>query len=233
MNPDLSWADTLVHLRQKLIHIFIIMGLGFFIAWLFSGLIIERLKEDLLPEEATLIVTTPLEYVMVKIEVSLIFSVLLALPFIIYWTLRRFNIIQRKVSILLWGLGALTLLLIGFSFTYFFLLPVALKILTSLPLQAGITPFFTIGPFILFIVLTTLVFSIVFELPLVITWMAINGVVSIDSLKEKRKHVYVGIFVLSAIITADPTPVSQIFLSLPLIFLYEVSIIAAKIFVRR
>jgi len=78
-----------------------------------------------------------------------------------------------------------------------------------------------------------ILFSLVFELPLIVTWLSINGYVSSSTLKEKRKHVIVGIFILTAIITADPTPFSQVLLSLPLVALYEISIHVAGVFEKR
>jgi len=84
-----------------------------------------------------------------------------------------------------------------------------------------------------FIIISILLFSIVFELPLIVTYLSIKGFVSSRTLKEKRKHVIVGIFILTAIITADPTPFSQILLSLPLVLLYEISIWFASFFERR
>jgi sec-independent protein translocase protein TatC len=56
--------------------------------------------------------------------------------------------------------------------------------------------------------------------------------VNVETLKARRKYVYVLIVLVAALITADPTPVSQLLLSGPLIFLYEVSIIISGI-VRR
>lgn len=234
MAEEINLFDILIQLKQKIVKIAIIVALGFTIAWFLTDPIIGRIKADLLPEEATLIVTTPLEYVMVKIQISLVLSILLALPFMLYWISRRFNIkVKKKSAFVAWLCGALILFLVGFSFTYLLLLPIAIRVLTSFTTEAGILAFFSINQFIFFVVLTTLVFSLVFELPLVVTWLAINEIVGVETLKEKRKHMYVGVFIVSAIITADPTPVTQILLALPLIFLYEVGILTAKIFTRK
>jgi sec-independent protein translocase protein TatC len=107
---------------------------------------------------------------------------------------------------------------------------VAIGILTSLSIEAGVSAFFSINQFVLFAFITTIIFSAVFELPLLVSWLAINGIVSIQTLKEKRKHVYVGVFILAAVITADPTIISQVLLAIPLIILYELSIISARVF---
>jgi len=222
----MNWTEILYQVKKKLTYLAIFLAVGFIALWFLADKIILRIKADLLPKEATLIVTSPMEYVMVKIQISLILGVLIALPIFAAILLRRANI---KIGII-WLIFALALFGVGFSFTYFFLLPLAIKILTSFALEAGIETFFSLSQFILFAALTTVIFSFIFELPLVVSWLAIKGIVSVATLKEKRKHVYVGVFIVAAIITADPTPFSQILLAIPLIFLYEVSILAAKIF---
>lgn len=234
MDTGANWAGLLYLLKQKLKYFVIIAATGFGIAWFLADYIILRIKSDLLPIEANLIVTTPIEYIMVKIQIALILGILLLLPFLVYWITKRFDIkiVKRKSAFVVWSAAALILFLIGFSFSYFLLLPVAIKILTSFTTEAGVLPYFSISSFMIFVVLTMLIFSLIFELPLVVTWLAINRIVYIETLKERRRYVYVGIFVLDAIITADPTPVSQILLSLPLILLYEASIVVARIFVK-
>ena len=119
---------------------------------------------------------------------------------------------------------------VRFNFTYFLLLPVAISVLTGFATDAGVSTFFSVNKFIIFTVISVILFALVFELPLVVSWLTINGFVSVETLKEKRKHVWVGVFILTALITADPTPVSQVLLSLPVIILYEFSILSSRIF---
>jgi len=228
-------AGAIAMLKKKVMFFAVILVLGFAVAWLLSDPIIFRIKKDLLPERATLIATTPLEVVMVKIQISVVLAALFLLPFILQTILSNLRLKTRfrVTSIFVWGCAAVLLFLIGFSFTYFFLLPVAITVLTSFTAQADILPLFSINQFVFFAVVTTLIFSLVFELPLVITWLAINNLVQIETLKEKRRFVYVLVVIVAAVITADPTPVSQCLLSVPLIFLYEMSILSASIIVRK
>jgi len=206
---------------------------GFGLFWFISDYIIERIKEDLLPQEAILIVTSPMEYVLVKIQISLVLGALFAMPFFAAMLLKRFKIsIKRKKSFIIWLLAGVTLFAMGFAFTYLLLLPVAINILTSLAIGADLSAFYSINQFVLFAFITTIIFSAVFEFPLLVSWLAINGIVSLQTLKEKRKHVYVGVFVLTAVITADPTFISQVLLAIPLIILYELSLLSARLFAK-
>jgi sec-independent protein translocase protein TatC len=171
---------------------------------------------------------------MVKLQMSLLFGIFFALPFVAYWVIqrlkRRYEI--NTISLAIWGVAALLLFEIGFAFTYFLILPTAYKILVGLTTSAEILPLFSINQFMFFTVVSLLLFSLSFEFPLVVTWLTIKGVVTVDTLKEKRKYVYVLIVFVAAIITADPTPFSQLLLSGPLIFLYEVSILVSGIIKR-
>jgi sec-independent protein translocase protein TatC len=74
-----------------------------------------------------------------------------------------------------------------------------------------------------------LAFGLVFELPLVITFMAKLGIVSIDFLKKNRKYALLLFFAGAAILT-PPDVITQVLMAMPLMVLYEISIIGAKIF---
>jgi sec-independent protein translocase protein TatC len=74
-----------------------------------------------------------------------------------------------------------------------------------------------------------LAFGLVFELPLVITFLAKLGIVSVSFLKKNRKYALLLFFVGAAILT-PPDVVTQIMMALPLMVLYEISIVGARIF---
>jgi sec-independent protein translocase protein TatC len=226
---EINWAGIIHEGRQRIKRLMILAGVGFMVFWFISDIIVQRIKTDLLPQEATLIVTSPMEYVMVKIQISVVLGVLSALPFFFFMVARRFGLGIKKRRFILWVMSGILLFTLGFSFTYILLLPIAVQILTNLSVEAGLSAFFSINQFIFFAFITTILFSSVFELPLLVTWLAVNHLVSIETLKERRRHIYVAVFILTAIITADPTPVSQVLLALPLIVLYEVSILVARV----
>ncbi|MFQ6105619.1 MAG: twin-arginine translocase subunit TatC [Candidatus Hydrothermarchaeaceae archaeon] len=228
--PELNWAGLLHALKKKLVYIVLFTVLAFSLFWFLSDLIIQQIKVDMLPASVTLIETSLLEYVMVKLQISLMLSVFAALPLVVLIVLRTLKIKLRKKSIVKWLFAGFVLFALGFSFTYFLLLPGAIKILTSLAIEADIVPLFSISQFMVFIVLTLVIFSSVFELPLAVSWLALRGIVSVETLRKKRRHVWVATLVFTAIVTADPTPFSQILLSIPLLILYEVSIISASLF---
>jgi len=80
--------------------------------------------------------------------------------------------------------------------------------------------------------MTTLSGGLVFQLPVVIYFLAKLGLVTPGSLKQYRKHAIVGVLILSAIIT-PPDVTSQVLVTLPLLVLYEISIQIARVVVRK
>jgi sec-independent protein translocase protein TatC len=77
-----------------------------------------------------------------------------------------------------------------------------------------------------------LAFGICFQLPVALTLMARVGLVSSEGLKKNRKYVMVGVFAIAAILT-PPDPISQIGLGIPILLLYELSIIAVSFIEKR
>ncbi|MDP6459441.1 MAG: twin-arginine translocase subunit TatC, partial [Candidatus Hydrothermarchaeota archaeon] len=133
MLEEVNWVGVLHEGRRRVTRLAIFVGIGFGVFWFLSDYIVARIKADLLPQEASLIVTSPMEYVMVKIQISLIMGVLTTLPFFAAMLFRRFRFrIKRKLTLLIWLLAGITLLAVGFVFTYMILLPLAIKVLTSL-----------------------------------------------------------------------------------------------------
>ncbi len=116
------------------------------------------------------------------------------------------------------------LFLIGISFGYFVVTPLAVNFLFSWTISPEIQNTIRLGSYIRTVVMTSLSAGIVFELPVVIYFLAKAGIVTKSLLKEYRKHAIVGFFVLSAVIT-PPDMISQFLVAIPLISLYEISII--------
>ncbi len=227
---EINWAEMLYIAKKRFILLVGVVFAGFLLFWWLTDPIIANIKSHLLPSEARLAVRSPLELVMVKVELSFLFSALLALPVLAFMIIRRLHLKFNVVSLAVWLSVAVLLFLFGFSFTYFLLLPITIRVLTEFATGANIIPLYSLEQFVLFVVLTTFVFSIVFDLPVVISWLAIRGYVAVESLQRWRRGVYVAIFIIAAVITADPTPLTQVLLAMPLIILYEASILSAKIF---
>jgi len=242
---EFSLAIVASQIKKRMAQSATIITAGFLVGFSFSNAIIKKISEDLIPQElmkayfnpclstTPLVSTTPTEVVMVRLQIAILIALALYLPFLAFWVFKavteRFEIKITRKSLAAWLTAAAGLFAFGFSLTYFLILPQAVKILTAMTAEANIIPLFSINDFMFFAVASLIIFSISFEFPLILTWLSMRGLISQQVLKERRRYVYVGIVFIAAVITADPTPVSQLLLSGPLIFLYEVSVIIAGI----
>ena len=116
----------------------------------------------------------------------------------------------------------------GSFFGYFVVFPFGFKFFLGFASEI-IRPLPSMREYLSFSAKLLLAFGLVFELPLFITFLAKLGLVSIEFLKKNRKYALLLFFVGAAILT-PPDVVTQIMMALPLILLYEISIIGAKIF---
>jgi len=119
------------------------------------------------------------------------------------------------------------LFFIGISFGYFMIAPLAINFLINYTISPDVVNQIRLGSYISNVVLICLSTGIVFELPLLIYFLSRMGVITPKLMKKYRKHAVVFFFIASAIIT-PPDVFSQILVALPLLFLYEISIIISR-----
>jgi sec-independent protein translocase protein TatC len=95
------------------------------------------------------------------------------------------------------------------------------------------SPYIRIGNYITLVTRLLLVIGIVFEIPVVTTFLSRLGIVTPQWLAGKRKWAFIGAFILAAIITPTMDPINQSLVAVPLVVLYEISIILSRIVYRR
>ena len=120
----------------------------------------------------------------------------------------------------------------GVAFGYFILIPPATRFLLSFGADIA-SPEIRIGNYISLITRLLLSIGLVFELPVITTFLARLGVITSSWLASKRKISIILAFILAAIITPTFDPINQTLVAAPLIILYEMSIWLAKLVQRR
>ena len=170
----------------------------------------------------------------IRLKASLIAGILIGIPVIFYeiwkYILPAINLKDRSF-IRLSIMGAIFLFYAGISFTYFFVLPFAIKMLL------GFTPIDmtnTIGAskYLSFVMIFSLGMGIMFELPIVIMILTRIGLISPALLIRKRKYAIILIWIIAAMIT-PPDALTQLMLAMPIMLLYELSILISKITIKR
>lgn len=166
------------------------------------------------------------------IWVSLIAGFILAFPYVLYEFWRfvapGLKSSERRYSRWVLFFGGI-LFLMGVSFGYYLIVPLSLQFLGSYTISDEISNLIDLNSYISTVSTVTLATGIIFELPVVIYFLARSGLVTAEFLRKYRRHAIVLILVLSAVIT-PPDVASQILVSFPIFILYEISIrIAARL----
>jgi sec-independent protein translocase protein TatC len=230
----IPFTAHLEELRKRLIVCFIAVGIGFVAAYGFKEKLFQVLTVPLvrvMKSGDTLIFTNLPEAFFTYLKVSLLAGLMLAAPVILYqfWMFVAPGLYQRERRVLLPIVFLSTLFFLGGAlFGYFIVFPWGFQFFLGFATE-HIRPLPSMREYLSFSAKLLLAFGIVFEMPLVLTAMARLGIVSVGFLKKNRKYAILLFFTGAAILT-PPDVVTQIMMALPLMLLYEVSIIGARVF---
>ncbi|HIH44664.1 MAG TPA: preprotein translocase subunit TatC [Candidatus Methanoperedenaceae archaeon] len=234
--PYENIAAVLALLRKRLLYLGIAFGLGVIISFPFMPELIRKVKTDLLPEGASLIYLQPVEVLMLEFKLSAIFGILCALPLAAYYVYRMYRRVRRgKTSLtgiftrLLAIVIVIELFLAGAAYSYFVMMPFFLNFLYQDALSAGAIAYYSVHEFIYFIIMTTIIFGLSFELPVLLVVLARSGIANVGVLSKYRRHAYVILLLVAAWVTPGPDIFSQMMLAVPFIVLFEAGIIAARV----
>jgi sec-independent protein translocase protein TatC len=236
-DEKLPFTTHLEELRKRLIICFIAVGIGFCICYAFSKRLFEILMRPLLtamPPDEKLIYTGLPEAFFTYLKVAFLAGILLAVPIIMYqfWMFIAPGLYHKEKR---WALPIVFLssvfFLGGALFGYFVVFPFGFKFFMGFASEA-IKPLPSMKEYLSFSTKLLFAFGIVFELPLFITFLAKLGIVDVPFLKAKRKYAILLFFVFASILT-PPDVITQVMMAGPLILLYEVSILGARMFGKR
>jgi sec-independent protein translocase protein TatC len=177
----------------------------------------------------------PTEALFASIKVSFLAAVVLSLPVIFYqcWKFIEPALLPREQrwAIPLFFLAGV-LFLLGLVFCNLVILPLVIDLFVSFGLDRDITPQLSVGTYIDFNVKFLLIFGCAFEMPLAMTLLAMAGIVPAGRFAHYRKHAIVSCLIVSAIVTPDATLFTMLLMAVPMMVLYEVGILGARLFGR-
>ena len=231
-NEKQPFLGHLEELRNRLIVCAIAIGIGFVISYIFSKQLFSFLilpLTEVLPADSHLIFTNLPEMFIAYIKVALIAGIILAIPVIFYelWMFLAPALYRREKGYLIpFVLFSSILFLVGSLFGYFVVFPYGFKFFIGFATE-DIQALPSVKQYFSFTIRLLLAFGVVFELPVVVFFMTKIGLITPDSMKRFRKFAILSSFILSAILT-PPDVATQIMMALPIIILYEVSILISK-----
>ncbi len=231
-NEKQPFLAHLEELRNRLIVCAIAIGIGFVISYIFSKQLFSFLilpLTEVLPADSHLIFTNLPEMFIAYIKVALIAGIILAIPVIFYelWMFMAPALYRREKGYLIpFVLFSSILFLVGSLFGYFVVFPYGFKFFIGFATE-DIQALPSVKQYFSFTIRLLLAFGVVFELPVVVFFMTKIGLITPDSMKRFRKFAILSSFILSAILT-PPDVATQMMMALPIIILYEVSILISK-----
>lgn len=167
---------------------------------------------------------------LIHLWISVFAGIIVAIPYIIFeiWRFVKPALYQNEQK---YTRGAVFwssfLFLVGISFSYFLIVPLAVMFLGSYNVSASVENQIALTSYISTVVSLTFAVGIVFELPIFVFFLTKVGILTPDFMRKNRKVMYVVVLIIAAIIT--PADVfSQILVAIPLVGLYEVSILISK-----
>jgi sec-independent protein translocase protein TatC len=228
-NPLTAHIQTI---KKRLIIIGATILVALMVAFTFSAEMVAWLNR---PFPNQLVFYGPTEALFASIKVSFLAAVLVSLPVIFYqfWKFVEPALLPKEQR---WGIPifllAGALFALGLVFCNLVILPLVIDFFVSFGMDRDITPQLGVGTYIDFNVKFLLVFGCAFELPLVLTILARVGVVSAQVLAKYRKHAILSALIISAVVTPDATLFTMLLMAVPLMVLYEIGILGARIFGR-
>ena len=230
----LPFTSHLEELRTRLIRVFIAIGVGFVLAFGFKERLFNILVQPLvnvMKEGETLIYTGLPEAFFTYLKVAFLTGLIVASPLILYqfWMFVAPGLYKNERRMMMPIVLLSSFFFIGGAlFGYFIVFPWGFKFFLGFATET-IRPLPSMKEYFGFAAKLLLAFGLVFELPIVLTFMAKLGLVSVEFLKKNRKYALLLFFAGAAILT-PPDVITQVMMALPLMVLYEVSIIGARIF---
>ncbi len=222
----------------ELRHRLIISVIAVVITSIISFIFFEQIFDILLapaPQDITLIYIEMTEMIGTIMRVCIISGIILAMPYLTYQLIMFVSpALTRKEKRYVYFILPWVALMFaaGVTFTYFILIPPATEFLITFGSDIA-APQIRIGNYISIVTKLLLAIGLVFEMPVVTTFLARIGVLKPKWLSDKRKVAFIFAFVLGAIITPTFDPINQTLVAAPLIILYEMCIWLAKLVQKR
>ena len=230
-DKDMTLTEHLQELRGCLIKSIaaLILGTGCSIYFL------QDIMDILTAAAKELYYMRPAEAFMIYMKVALLSGLILSSPFILYelysFVRPALTLRERRFTLICIPLS-LVLFIAGMLFSYSFVFPRGLEFF--LGFAAGkVNPLISMESYLDFMLMLVVPFGFAFNVPVVLTLLAYLNIISAKMLMKYQRHVILVAFIIAGVITPTPDVITQTLLAVPLILLYEVSIVIIKCVLRR
>ncbi len=233
---EMSFLEHLEELRWRIIYSIIGIVIGAIVCWIFIDTLVDViLLKPARDSGAALQNLKPFGQLFLYMQIAIIGGMILSIPNLFYQLWKFIAPALRKNErkyILAIVIYSSACFLIGIAFAYFVMLPLTLKFAAQFGSQ-DIVNQFAIDEYMSIIISVMLAAGLIFELPMVSFFLTKLGILTPQFMKKYRKHSIVIIMIAAALLTPGTDPVSQIILAVPLVLLYEISILISKLSLKK
>jgi len=226
LQDKMSLVDHLQEFRKRLMIALIAVVVGSVICYFYASELVHYITAP----AGKLYYMSPGEAFFTYLRVSFFAGFLLALPVVLYqiWAFvaPALNNKERLTSLILIPSSVL-LFLMGLAFSYILVLPAGIKFFMGFSTE-NLQPMLSLGQYLSFVISFLMPFGFIFELPLIILILVKFGLIGSDFLTARRKHVLVLSFLVGAVISPTPDVFSQTMIAVPIIVMYEISLVIVK-----
>ena len=228
-----TFIEHLEDLRKTLIKIAAVVAIVLPIAFIFADDAVQYLIDNSCPPEFSLHYFTPMEPLFVRIKVSLLMALFITLPYTSY-VIWKFIVPalypEERKGIKKLAFFSSLLFIAGSSFCFYFIIPAMMKFSISMQSEA-LEPTIGLSRYIILVGMMLLGFGVMFQLPILVFFLVLSGIIKLKTIKQQRAIVLIIILVLSALLT-PPDIFSQIMMAIPTYLLFEISLIFAAVAIK-
>lgn len=259
---EMTFLDHLEELRWHVIRaalaiVILMIGAFVFIEWIFDNIVFAPAQVDFIffkwmcqlghavgAEDALCVLELPFKVqsrnmtgqFMMSITASAVIGLVIAFPYVVWelWSFVRPGLENKERKFSRGAVVAIsTLFLTGIAFGYFILSPMTIWFLSTYQVSKMIVNEFDITSYVSTVASLVLGCGLLFQFPVVVYFLTKIGMVTPQIMRKYRRHAIVAIIVLGAVITPSADPFSLTIISLPLYFLYEMSIFTSAVVLRK
>ncbi len=225
-DKDMTLTEHLTDLRSCLVKSIGALVIGTAI----SAYNLQRIMDILTSAAGQLYYMRPAEAFVIYMKVALLSGLIIASPFILYqlyaFVRPALTLRERSFTLICIPL-ALALFILGLLFSYSFVFPRGLEFFLGFA-QGKVNPLISMESYLDFMLMLVVPFGFAFNVPVILTLLAYLHIISSKLLMHYQRHVILVAFIIAAVITPTPDIITQTLLAVPMVLLYEVSIVIIK-----
>lgn len=227
IDRDMSLTEHLTELRSCLVKAVAALVAGTTVSFYY----LEKIIAALTAPVGQLYYLRPAEAFMVYVKIALLAGLVLASPIVLYqlYSFVRPALTLREKHYALCTIPIIIVLFLGgMLFSYYFVFPRAVEFFLGFGAER-VSPLISMESYLDFLLMLVVPFGFVFNIPVVLLLLAYLKLLPVNALGRYHKHVILAAFILAAFITPTPDIITQSLLALPMVVLYEVSLMLCKL----